>query len=226
MISIVLLVVGIVALIVIIVLLGLALRQNPAQLGEVCTLHTDCEGYGAGSTDVACCEGKCTRKVPDWAGVGYCPSECKSGPAGVPGSDSGTCQMYSWPRSLNEPCANHTDCQGFGTGPTDVACCQGKCVKKLPDWAGVGYCPSECTSGPAGVPGSEPGSCERNHWPRLVGEQCLNHTDCRGNGPGVNDVACCKGVCTKKLADWAGVGYCPDVCVGRAGGQQGTCVAR
>lgn len=193
------------------------------ELGGACVVHTDCKGYGAGSTDMACCEGKCTKKLPDWSGIGYCPHECTSGPAGIPGSEPGTCAINHWPRLPNEPCASHTDCKGYGANSNDMACCQGKCTQKLKDWAGTGYCPHECTSGPAGIPGSEPGTCAINHWPRLVNEPCAQHTDCAGYGAGPNDVACCKGICKRKLKDWAGVGYCPEECVGRAGGPAGSC---
>lgn len=63
--------------------------------------------------------------------------------------------IYSWPRELNEPCAVHTDCKGWGAGTYDNACCQGQCLQKKADWTGiVGYCPHECKGSVFGDPGS------------------------------------------------------------------------
>lgn len=130
--------------------------------GEQCTLGTDCQGNLAGQEGtLSCCldqktnKKTCQTQLKDWAGVGYCPSDCSSGPAGVAGSGPGTCSKYHWPRNINEPCTNHTDCLGWGPGPTAVACCQGTCQNKKADWAGIGYCPYECV----GHIGGSPGSC-------------------------------------------------------------------
>lgn len=183
--------------------------------GEACSLHTDCEGWGPGPTAIACCNGVCMHKVKDWAGVGYCPDECR----GAPAAAAGTCGEHDWPRKEGQPCNLHTDCEGHGPGANDMACCKGKCVRKVKDWAGVGYCPHVCR----GSPGGAQGTCGDYNWPRKQGQPCNLHTDCEGHGPKATDVACCNGKCTKKVKDWAGVGYCPDECVGSPGGKKGTC---
>ena len=57
----------------------------PRTAGEPCKVHTDCQGWGPDTTAFACCQGTCQQKKKDWAGVGYCPNECKGGafsPAG------------------------------------------------------------------------------------------------------------------------------------------------
>ena len=43
---------------------------------------------------------------------------------------------------------------------------------------------------------------------------CSLHTDCHGWGWGSRHKACCGGQCVNKLEDHAGLGYCPDECVG------------
>ena len=58
-----------------------------------------------------------------------------------------------------------------------------------------------------------------------IGEACVLHTDCADWGPATTAIACCKSVCTQKQADWAGVGYCPNECVGYVGGAAGTCTS-
>lgn len=58
----------------------------PRHIGEKCDAHTDCEGWGPEKDAVACCQNKCEKKKVDWAGVGYCPHECKGGPFMGPGS--------------------------------------------------------------------------------------------------------------------------------------------
>src|SRR5207249_1002314 len=64
-----------------------------AELGNACSAHTDCKGWGLGPGDVACCTGICTRKKPDWAGIGYCPNEC----VGWPFGPAGTCEQNTCP---------------------------------------------------------------------------------------------------------------------------------
>lgn len=125
--------------------------SDPKGIGSACTLHTDCEGWGPGATAIACCNNKCTQKMKDWAGIGYCPADCVGSPTGKPG----TCGIYSWPREKGEPCKSHTDCKGWGPGATQMACCKGKCTQKKKDWAGTGYCPFECVGGI----GKKPGTC-------------------------------------------------------------------
>lgn len=188
--------------------------------GESCQVHTDCIGWGPGNDDMACCNGICTRKVVDWAGIGYCPSECRGGPGELPGTCDNSPDLVdgSGGSALGQTCQVHTDCEGWGPDPNDVACCQGKCTRKLKDWAGVGYCPHECRGSPDGAPGS----CGQYSM-REVGESCSVHTDCKGWGPKANDIACCDGVCAPKKPDWAGVGYCPSDCRGSPGSRPGTC---
>ena len=56
--------------------------------GETCNIHSDCGGWIAGTAGtLACCQGKCQKQLRDWAGIGYCPNECR----GSPGGASGTC---------------------------------------------------------------------------------------------------------------------------------------
>ena len=108
--------------------------QTGAAIGEDCTLHTDCAGWGAGATDNACCNGKCTQKLVDWAGVGYCPDDC----FGREGGSAGTCNSDGTVGTpLGEACTLHTDCTGWGAGATDNACCNGICKQKV-----AGYCNS------------------------------------------------------------------------------------
>jgi hypothetical protein len=184
----------------------------PKKLGESCAAHTDCAGWGPGSTAVACCgvPPVCTQKMEDWAGIGYCPNECRACPA--PLCAPGTCGQPNqhWPRLEGETCNVHTDCLGWGPGTTDTACCAGVCQRKQADWAGVGYCPTECKA----CPTCPAGTCGQpnQHWPRLEGETCNVHTDCLGWGPGPDATACCAGICQRKQRDWAGVGYCPSEC--------------
>ncbi len=56
---------------------------------------------------------------------------------------------------VRKACTSHTDCKGWGPGPTDMACCKNKCERKQKDWAGVGYCPHECV----GRFGGKHGTC-------------------------------------------------------------------
>ena len=59
--------------------------------------------------------------------------------------------------------------------------------------------------------------------PAEIGEACKAHTDCKNWGPELNNTACCQGICSIKLRDWVGNGYCPHECVGRFGASPGTC---
>ena len=203
--------------------------RQPVELGGDCVAHTDCKDWGPGATQVACCKGKCTTKQVDWAGVGYCPEDC----VGTAGGQPGTCGNNSVPGAeIGQPCSLHTDCKGWGPGATQNACCNGKCTQKQKDWANVGYCPHECV----GTFGGKPGTCGRTSstpstpsgppppsGPRPIGSPCSLHTDCAGWGAGTTAVACCRGRCTRKKKDWAGVGYCPHECVGSFGGKPGSC---
>lgn len=131
--------------------LGLTVVPKPKELDEACGLHTDCKDWGPGATQIACCQGKCTKKQVDWAGIGYCPNECVGRSGGQPGS----CGDKTTPGTkLGGSCSAHTDCNGWGPGATQNACCNGICTKKRKDWAEVGYCPHECMGHPLGMPGS------------------------------------------------------------------------
>ena len=121
--------------------------KKGAELGEKCTLHTDCKNWGPDATAVACCKEKCTTKKKDWAGVGYCPDECRDAPE--PLGKLGTCDSgNTWKRSEGQPCDTHTACNGWIAAKAGtLACCSGTCTKLKNDWAGVGYCPAECKGG-------------------------------------------------------------------------------
>lgn len=58
------------------------------------------------------------------------------------------------------------------------------------------------------------------------GETCASHANCEGwlaATPG--KLACCSGTCKKMQRDWAGVGYCPEVCQDAPSplGKKGSC---
>ena len=45
------------------------------------------------------------------------------------GAPAGLC-IYDFPRKSGQPCSFHEDCSGYGSGPTQMACCDGTCKKK------------------------------------------------------------------------------------------------
>mmetsp|Transcript_56645 Transcript_56645/g.50968 ORF Transcript_56645/g.50968 Transcript_56645/m.50968 type:complete len:165 (-) Transcript_56645:172-666(-) len=107
--------------------------------GGSCTAHIDCDGWGAGAQDMACCQAVCEQKKLDWAGVGYCAFECK----GCPTCSLGTCPL----KSLGESCNVNQDCdQG--------SCCNGTCQYKKRDWANICYCPNTCVGSIGGAAGT------------------------------------------------------------------------
>ena len=55
--------------------------------GATCSLDTDCDGWGSGVGQSACCGGRCQKLLQDWAGNGVCPDLCR----GCPTCDVGTC---------------------------------------------------------------------------------------------------------------------------------------
>jgi hypothetical protein len=76
----------------------------------------------------------------------------------------------------------------------------------------------------------------------LIGAGCNFNTDCKNSGTGKGQMSCCsskqnypfgalsvtspsghKGTCQYVSIDWAGVGYCPETCVGKSGGTAGSC---
>jgi len=134
----------------------------PRSPGQPCKLTTDCKGGVAGVVGaMACCgpagSGVCTAQVRDWAGVGYCPTDCKDSPT----SAAGSCASgNTWPRSITQPCNTHADCAGWVAGKAcTLGCCGGKCSKLIPNFAGVGYCPSECWGGIFSGPNTCTTSC-------------------------------------------------------------------
>jgi len=183
-------------------------------IGGPCSLHTDCDGWGPGPNDAACCQNICTRKQADWAGLGYCPNECRDAPA--PLGKLGTCGSgYSWPRKENQTCDTNVACEGWVAGKIGtLACCNGTCKKQETDYLGVvGFCPEECMDAPA--PLGKPGSCgSGNSWPRKENQPCDTNVACEGWVAGkIGTLACCNGTCKKQLADYAGIlGFCPGEC--------------
>ncbi|MBX3198559.1 MAG: hypothetical protein KF894_10535 [Labilithrix sp.] len=178
--------------------------------GQACAAHADCKDFnGLGQQGAACCGGTCTQQRQDWAGVWYCPSECKGRATASPG----TCPL----REDGQACAAHADCKDFnGLGQQGAACCGGTCTQQRQDWAGVWYCPSECK----GRANSSPGTCPL----REDGQACAAHADCRNfSGLGQQGAACCQNACRQQRRDWAGVWYCPHECVGGIGQAPGSC---
>lgn len=181
-------------------------RLKGGVIGDACTLHTDCADWGPGNRDVACCKGKCTRKEPDWAGVGWCPDVCKGWPSTT--NTYGTCDQtkrcpVGYIRSdedEKEMCCPSQD--GIVCDEDQKKCSLNQVRKDI-----------DLCSSISGL----------YHWPRLEGEVCVVHTDCEGWGPGPTDMACCSGVCKRKQKDWTGVGWCPDACRGWSGAPSGTC---
>jgi hypothetical protein len=69
-------------------------------------------------------------------------------------------------------------------------------------------------------------NCDQCFFSRPVelGGQCQIHEDCRGyTSLGQAGNACCSGRCAELKKDWAGIYYCPEVCVGAPFGQPGSC---
>merc|ERR1739844_241850 len=101
-----------------------------------CCAHTDCKGWGLESDDIACCDGVCERKIADWAGVGYCPHECRAGllcPLGSCTDDKNLAAETS--------CDCDEQCAGYGLGIGDMQCCDGKCRALIGDWINFPWCP-------------------------------------------------------------------------------------
>ncbi len=59
----------------------------PREEGEPCDTNFACAGFVAGQPNtLACCNNTCTPQKEDWAGIGYCPNECRGCPDCQPGS--------------------------------------------------------------------------------------------------------------------------------------------
>lgn len=55
-------------------------RIIKGEVGSKCHTHFDCQNSGnVGGPGLACCNEYCTDKKRDWAGVYYCPHECRGG---------------------------------------------------------------------------------------------------------------------------------------------------
>jgi len=192
--------------------------------GSSCNNNLDCKGWIAGKAGTpGCCNGKCTTLLKDWANVGYCPDVCQDAPS--PLGKAGTCSSgYTWPRSEGQPCDSHSACKGWVAGKAGtLGCCNGTCTTLLKDWTGVGYCPDVCQDAPS--PLGKPGTCSSGYtWLRSQGQPCDTHAACQGwVAAQAGTLACCNGTCTPLKRDWAGIGYCPDDCVGCFGCGRGTC---
>lgn len=175
--------------------------------GKPCNENVECQGFsGAGLEGSSCCKslgqvkGTCQATRRDFAGVWYCPSECR----GAADQPAGTCVAQ---KKDGERCSMDTECEDFdGAGQEGSACCGGKCTEKQMDWAGVFYCPQVCKK----ASDAKPGTCDEL---ADKGEACTKNEQCEGfNGAGKKAVACCKGKCRGLLADYAGVYYCPSEC--------------
>lgn len=99
--------------------LGIGVKQE----GESCVNGAQCNGNVPGKIGtLSCCKDTktglktCTPQISDWAGIGYCPSECVGKPFGAPG----TCPTY-------EKCHVLEDDKGDGTT------CTINCDRKYPN---------------------------------------------------------------------------------------------
>jgi len=117
---------------------------------------------------------------------------------------------------LGGKCSSSNDCIGysFTNDPSsNIGCCRGVCEKWTQDWAGNWGCRSDQNTGNNTVD---------------IGGDCIGDNQCKGNdqNPGT---ACC-GIsgskkCTARLIGYTGALFpqCPQDCVGKLGGQPGTC---
>lgn len=64
--------------------------KHGKELGERCKVGADCKGYnlpvGSRKAGVACCNRVCTKTKKDYAGISWCPKDCKAGVFARPGS--------------------------------------------------------------------------------------------------------------------------------------------
>ena len=187
-------------------------------VGEQCDTVLNCADNLAGTPDKTnCCNGICTIQQRDWAGVGYCPDECKDAPDPL----GGRCDRgYSWPRGDGQPCDTNQACAGFAPGQNTLGCDNGTCRQQKRDWAGVYYNASECRD----APGAPTGSCNSgNTWPRSENQHCNLNEDCNGFRPGQDSLACDHNRCVRQKKDWAGVWYKPSECKGGPWSGHGSC---
>lgn len=117
---------------------------------------------------------------------------------------------------LGGKCSQSNDCKGYsltGDPSTNIFCCKGVCEKSVQDYAGNWMCRFEANTGNNTVD---------------IGGDCIGDNQCKGNdqNPGVG---CCgtpgSKKCTARLIDNAYLPQCPEICVGKLGGQPGTCTS-
>jgi hypothetical protein len=106
--------------------------------GGACSANSDCQGFAfAQPGAMACCNKTCQKLYADWAGIGMCGADCKSGLLEA----KGTC--YPNPRQLGEPCDVVTaPCDGKLGSAGQLYCCGGTCKAQVPNVIGIGICPS------------------------------------------------------------------------------------
>ncbi|HXW52897.1 MAG TPA: hypothetical protein VEL47_02200 [Myxococcota bacterium] len=112
--------------------------QAATPLGGGCTLHTDCENWGAGG--VGCCGYTCQTLGKDYLGIKWCPDDC----VGDPAKGHGTCQKID----IGGNCNNNAECKNPGW------CCSGKCKTRQQDYNGDWLCPEVCVGWPLKPPGT------------------------------------------------------------------------
>lgn len=196
-------------------------------LGKPCNVATDCLGWGIGCNNLTgecnqktlCCDydgkgKKCTAnpegnnvckwKDGTWLAAGDAENYkniCQSGERYKQGLDVFCGKTPK--KKLGGKCSKDEDCDNFGPGPNQSACCGGICKQKevRKTWGGgVGYCPQK------------------------TGEVCKTDEECKGPiRLDKNPSGCCGGVCKMKVKDWIGEWYCPNECVSKAGGPRGRC---
>uniref|UniRef100_A0A6C0IGB7 Uncharacterized protein n=1 Tax=viral metagenome TaxID=1070528 RepID=A0A6C0IGB7_9ZZZZ len=113
-------------------LLGIGTKQE----GETCVGSAQCNGNVPGKIGtLSCCADQktgnktCTPQISDWAGIGYCPSECR----GSLGGNPGTCPRY-------EKCGIFEDDKGDGTT------CTVNCERKYPNKSGFSTLSDKCVT--------------------------------------------------------------------------------
>src|SRR5690606_19330183 len=118
--------------------------------GGECTQHADCDGFvSEGQEGSACCAGTCTTTQKDYAGIYFCPTQCKNSVLAPPGSCDQTCHAYH-------------ECGGEGERACTVVECLPSCQPGLNEYGG------KCTTG----------SCYDLHACGGEGQDACNVTQC------------------------------------------------
>jgi len=118
--------------------------------GGECTQHADCDGFvSEGQEGSACCAGTCTPTQKDYAGIYFCPTQCKNSVLAPPGSCDQTCHAYH-------------ECGGEGERACTVVECLPSCQPGLNEYGG------KCTTG----------SCYDLHACGGEGQDACNVTQC------------------------------------------------